>query len=339
MPFNADLKNIEIHNHLDGSVRPQTIWELSQKKKVNLNFTTFDEFHQTLLPKQPYTLTNYLKGYDLIVPVIAGDKEALARISTECVEDCATRGKLFYVELRFAPHLLTGPGLDAEAVTKTVLDAVNRAGKQNGLEVRLILCMMRHKPDTANDIVQLAVNFKPHGVVGVDLAGDDRGWKGTSPKIIEAFQSAKKLGIHRTVHAGENGPAEAVIEAIEEMHAERIGHGYHILDKPELYEIVRQRNVHFEVCPTSSLRTGAVTLTNGRKHPVVQFAEDKIPFSINTDGHTMTESWVPQELEFCVKKLGLSSQAVKQSKYNLKDGIFLDGEEKTEIINHLLQVA
>ena len=128
------------------------------------------------------------------------------------------------------------------------------------------------------------------------------------------FEEAKRLGIHRTVHAGEVGPAENVRVALDDLHAERIGHGYRVLDDPEVYRRCLQENVHIEVCPSSSIVTKAVdaSVATSNRHPILQFVKDEANFSINTDDPTITFTGLSDEIDL-VKSWGLSDRSRRQS--------------------------
>ncbi|GAA53875.1 adenosine deaminase [Clonorchis sinensis] len=291
MNFGAGQKGIDLHLHLYGAVRPRTLFELAHSRNIPIPYTTPEELEQALLPTKPYKLANFLKGFYLLLPILAGDKEAIARITSECIEDCARLGGLCYVELRFSPCFFAGPNLNVDAVMQTIVET-----------------------------------------------SDDSTWDtvGMPVEIVTVFEKAKELGIHRTVHAGENSPAEAVLEAVEKLHAERIGHGYAIVNNPEIYEMVLKKRIHLETCPTCSWLTGAVNSILLENHPICQFAADGIDFSINTDAPRMVNKWIGEELKFCQETLGLTETELEQCKRNAAKAAFLETEEaKQALLNHL----
>ncbi|KAF8567483.1 hypothetical protein P879_07912 [Paragonimus westermani] len=339
MELDTNLKNVELHLHLDGAVRPQTLFELARKRQIVIPYSTVEELKQALLPAPPYSLKNFLKGFPILLELVAGDREAIARITTECVEDCATRSGLCYVELRFSPHLLAGSKLSPDDVVVTVLDTSKQAGDQHGVQVRLILCILRSRPDTADSVLELAVKYKRKGVVAIDLSGDDSVWleDGIPIEVVNVFERAKALGIHRTVHAGENSPADAVLEAIERLHAERIGHGYSIVNNLKVFDFVRKNRIHLEVCPSSSWLTGAVIPGMAGSHPICRFAADGFNFSVNTDAPLMTSKWLFDEFTFCMTSLGLTGADLRRSRVNAAGAAFLDDEQQREtLLRHVL---
>ncbi|KAF7261854.1 hypothetical protein EG68_00809 [Paragonimus skrjabini miyazakii] len=339
MYLNNDLKGIELHLHLDGAIRPTTLFEIAKLRDPAHKCANVDEFMHLLRPKSPYSLGKFLESFKYVLPIVAGDKEALTRMTLECIEDCAIKSGLCYVELRFAPYCLCGPSLDPEAVVLTVLAAIKRASRVYGLEARLILCIIREMPETADAVVQLAVKYQGQGVVGIDIAGDDSLWnpEGISNEIVKAYALAERYNVHRTAHAGENSPAAAVHEAVYTLRAERIGHGYNVVHNPSLYSLVKRTNVHFEVCPSSSIVTGAVHPDSLDQHPVHQFHLDGLSYSLNTDDPLITGKWIAEELEFCTNQLGLPLGAIHQSKLHAVKAAFLDTEEeRAMLLKHIL---
>lgn len=159
----------------------------------------------------------------------------------------------------------------------------------------MFLCILPPYSEFAND-----------GVVGIDLAGDEPVWQGPAMEgHVIAYEEAKRLNIHRTVHAGEGGPAANVKIALDTLHAERIGHGYHVIQDAELYQRIVKEKIHLEVCPTSSILTGAVKPCF-KTHPLRRFVEDGVNFSINSDDPLVCQTRVDLEQGVAFDKIGLS---------------------------------
>ncbi|KAH9278874.1 Adenosine deaminase [Echinococcus granulosus] len=343
MRFNENRWEVELHIHLDGAFRPSTVYRYAEKKGIHVPGSNAEEFTSRLAITQPNSLSSFLQTFDYIISPIAGDKEAINQITLDFVEDCVTRGGHCYVEPRFSPHILTGGKLSAEEVTKTVLDALERGGANHDLQWRAILCMMRGNPEWSDDVVAIAKKFQPYGVVAVDVAGDDKPCDGTNtdPRIKEAFKKAKAGGLHCIAHAGENGPAASVTEAVHEMFAERIGHGYHILDDPAVYKDVRERNIHFEasfspsnVCPLSSKLTGSVH-GEWSSHPITRFEADKVNYSISTDDPTVTGQWMQAEKRMLAMQMVLEGEQFHMANLRAAEACFLGAEDKAALVQHL----
>lgn len=235
-----------------------------------------------------------------------GDLNAIERIAYELCED-QSADQVLYFEARYSPHLLSNtakhysnlnplPLDDPNAVTpRDVVLAVNRgfekACSRFDIQASSILCIITGMPGWGSEVVDLANELKSvANVVGIDIAGNEGAF---SEEDEHAFQRAKELGIHRTVHAGEMGPAVNVKNAVQKLHAERIGHGYHVINDKNIYDMCKARRIHFEACPYSSYLSGSVK--KSQKHPILTFAEDDVNFSINKDDATVTQSTLSDE--------------------------------------------
>lgn len=332
---------VELHIHLDGAVRLQTIWELSQQKGIHLT-STLNELQDICVTKNPSTLENFLKPIAFYLPVIRGDPDAIERIAYEFCEDAA-KEQLCYVELRYSPHLLSSTaGCEVSPHSSTVspsdvVQYVNRGISKGcgafGVKIRSILTGIRGRVGWMEDVVKLANEFRYQGVVGIDVAGEHQSLTDTTAEEAAAFKLAASMGLHRTVHAGESGPAEQVKFALEELMAERIGHGYHVVDNPELYRECVKSRVHFEACPYSSLMTGSVGGSYS-KHPIVRFAEDDANFSINRDDPTLIQKTLRDDYQL-LRDFGMTEAHLVKANFNAARSSFLPGDEKRELINHL----
>ncbi|GFS59258.1 adenosine deaminase [Nephila pilipes] len=150
------------------------------------------------------------------------------------------------------------------------------------------------------------------------------------------MQGASAAGLHRTVHAGEAGPAKNVYIALAELFAERIGHGYHVVDDPDIYAECLERGTHFEACPYSSVLTGSVPLSD-IKHPIVRFAEDNANFSISRDDPTIIQKTLDQEYEF-LRGFGLKEVHLIRANFNAARCCFLPEDEKQLLMQKLIEV-
>ncbi|XP_015910057.2 adenosine deaminase [Parasteatoda tepidariorum] len=331
---------VELHAHLEGSVRCETIWEIAEKKGFSLKCNTLEEFFHVCSIRSPSSLEQFLLAFAHFVPVIVGDVEAIERVAYEFCEDLADQN-VIYSEVRYCPHLLCSSleneisgQLTPRDVVMCVNKGLNRGAAKFKLSVRSILCCFRPNPEWSQEILDLCQEFKSHGVVGIDVAGDEA--KGLADKeIIRVFKLAESLGIHRTAHAGEAGPSSNVQTALEEMKAERIGHGYHVVDDPDLYKRCLNDRVHFETCPYSSCLTGSVPLS-ATKHPIVRFAEDGANFSISRDDPTVIQKTLDQEYEF-LRGFGLKDVHFTRANFNAARACFLPEDEKKELLMKLAE--
>ncbi|GIY09182.1 adenosine deaminase [Caerostris darwini] len=322
---------VELHVHLDGAARPETLWEIAQSKGIDLG-NSLEDFRSACTTKQPLDLCNFLAPFGLFLPVIAGDAKALERIAFEFCEDAALQHVL-YTEARYSPHLLSSSTLTPSQVVESINRGLAEGAARFGVTVRTLLCCIRGKPGWSKEIVQLCDQFRNKGVVGIDIAGDTQAVVDTSKEDVEAFQLARELGIHRTVHAGEDGPAEQVRFALNHLHAERIGHGYHLVDDDALYQQCLKLDLHFETCPISSFLTGSAT-NKYKKHPIARFAEDGANFSVSRDDPTIIQKGLHEDYAL-LKDMGLTEVHLVRANFNAARSSFLPEDEKKLLLQEL----
>jgi len=335
------LSRVELHIHLDGSLRMSTIWEISKAKGLPLpGDGSLEALTAHVEMASPADLTDFLSGFQYTAPALTGDMAAIERIAVEFCEDAAYNG-LLYVESRFCPNFLVGDSgsLSSDDVVEAVLRGFKRGEEEFGVVARVILCCIRGLPQFSEDVLRLCVKYKEKGVVGMDIAGDEEGLDPKDadmfePSTYKVFEEAKKLGVNRTVHAGEVGPAKCVEQALDRLHAQRIGHGYRVLSDEALYARCLKERVHFETCPTSSILTGAQPL-NIFYHAICRFADDGANFSINTDDPMVTGTWTEQEYKL-VGSWGLEEAQLVKCNINAMKASFLPEGEKELMVKRLL---
>ncbi|OXB54960.1 hypothetical protein ASZ78_006124 [Callipepla squamata] len=322
---------VELHLHLDGAIRPETILHFGKKRGVPLPGSTVDDLMKHVSYKTPLSLKLFLEKFNHYMPAIAGDREAVRRIAYELVETKAKEG-IVYMEVRYSPHLLANcrvepiPWGQAEGdlTPDEVVNLVNQ-GLQDGerdfhIKARSILCCMRHMPSWSLEVVELCKKYQNNTVVAVDLAGDEL--LKTSSDHKEAYEEAERCGIHRTVHAGEAGPAAMVKEAVYLLKAERIGHGYHVLEDPELYRELLRTKMHFEVRPFLQSR---------------RFKKDQANYSINTDDPLIFSSSIDKDYSIVKEYMDFTEEDFKRVNINAAQSSFLPEKEKQELLNTLYE--
>ncbi|KAL5013266.1 hypothetical protein ScPMuIL_007536 [Solemya velum] len=339
---------IELHVHLDGAIRPQTVLELARKRGQHLETSNVEDLKADIVLTKPSSLRKLLHSFKVFMPVVAGDRDAVKRIAYEFCEDCA-KENIRYVEVRYSPHFLSNtqpmsefdiaPGdFSPRDVVETVNESLKQGQKDFDIKVNSILCCITHRPEWSLEVAQLCKEYKADGVVAIDIAGEDFE-PGKDPKEClhkQAFTEAYKSGIHRTVHAGECGPSAGVKEALDHMYAERIGHGYHVLEDPELYERVLRDKIHLETCPISSIRTKACP-EDIKKHPLLKFVKDACNYSINTDDPIILDNNLTDDYETALD-MGLTEDQVITGIFNAARSSFASAEDKKQILSDLVRV-
>src|ERR1700744_5138895 len=239
------LPKIELHCHLDASVRVSTVAELG--RKIGLDLPTPLE-PALIAPECCIDLADYLVRIDLALEVMQ-QREHLVRIGREVVEDLAGDGAI-YGEIRFAPQLHLRNGLNMHEVLNAVHEGLKQGEQQTGMMTGLIVCCLRHESrERSMEIAKLAVNSQDK-VCALDLAGDEARFIGAPH--ADAFALAKREGLRRTVHAGEAAGAESIREALDLLGAERSGHGVRITESDELQKRAKAARLPLEMCPLSN---------------------------------------------------------------------------------------
>ncbi|KAM8946093.1 adenosine deaminase [Pelodytes ibericus] len=338
---------VELHVHLDGSIKPETILHFAKKRQIKLPGDTVEELLKHVSYNKPTSLTEFLSRFNFYMPAIAGDREAIKRIAYEFVEMKAKEG-VIYVEVRYSPHFLANSKVDpipwgqkeGDLTPDNVVDLVNQGLREGekafNIKARSILCCMRHMPNWSAEVVELCKRYKNDTVVAIDLAGDESLNCEAYPGHRTAYEEAAKCGVHRTVHAGEVGPPKIIKEAIDVLKAERIGHGYHVLEDPVLYKDLLAKNMHFETCPWSSYLTGAVN-PDFTKHPVQQFKKDNANYSLNTDDPLIFGSTLDVDYSIVAKHMDFTEEEFKRVNINAAKSSFLPEKEKRELLYKLYE--
>ncbi|XP_074144615.1 adenosine deaminase [Sminthopsis crassicaudata] len=340
-----DKPKVELHVHLDGAIKPETILFYGKKRGIPLPADTVEELRNIIGMDHPLSLPEFLKKFEYYMPAIAGDREAIKRVAYEFVEMKAKEG-VVYVEVRYSPHLLANSKVEpipwnqaeGDLTPDEVVSLVNQ-GLQEGerdfhVKVRSILCCMRHMPNWSPEVVELCKKYRHQTVVAMDLAGDETIEDSSLfPGHVEAYKEAVKSGIHRTVHAGEVGPPSVVQQAVDVLHAERIGHGYHTLEDATLYNNLLGKNMHFEVCPWSSYLTGA--WKEGTEHAVIRFKNDKANYSLNTDDPLIFKSTIDTDYRMVKMQMNFTEEEFIRLNINAAKSSFLPNNEKEELLAQL----
>lgn len=329
--FGSRRRNkVELHVHMDGAVRLDTFRDVAQRRGIELPTRTPEGLARLVrVPHDCRDLTTFLKTFHFFIPIIQ-DPDAVERIAYEHCEDQARQGVLYF-ETRFSPHIFSREGFSPAEATERALAGLKRGGEDFDVGVRAILCCMRHEPAWSEEVVDLAIKHRNDGVCGIDLAGDE-----THFGAIEhaaAFQRAREHGLHRTVHAGEAGPAQNIREALHLLHAERIGHGYALVQDERLYKWVQDEDIPLECCITSSLQTGAVKSLD--THPVRRFAADRLNISLSTDDPSVSGIDLEHEHRLAFGDLGFSAAELTYMTFNAARTAFLPEDEKARLLARL----
>ena len=324
------LPKVELHRHLEGSLRLETLVEIARTYHLDLpsyDFETLRPYVQVMKGDSP-NFVAYLEKFKLLRRFYVSP-DLIARIVSECIADAAA-DNIKYLELRFNPVALSKlRGFALEQVVLWVAEAAEQAQREHNIKVRLIVQVGRDESiSTARHIAEIAVAARHKGVVGLDLAGDELTYPATP--FIEVFRWAKSQGLHITIHAGEVGPAANIREAVEQIGAERIGHGIRAAEDPALMRLLAERGITLEMCPTSNLHTGAVATLS--EHPLRHYLEQDVCVTINTDDPGISNVSLTDEYMLAVQHMGIDLQMIHQTILHAATASFLPESERHELV-------
>lgn len=321
------LPKAELHCHLDGSVRPETLIDLARQQGVSLPRGDATALRDYMTVTDARSLEDYLARFDVTLSVLQR-ADALERVAYELAEDAHREGVL-YIEVRFSPILNARGGLAPHEVVEAVVRGLGRAERDCGIIARVIVTAMRTMPvKTSLELARLAVAYRRHGVAGFDLAGGELG--NPASRHAAAFEYARGHDMACTCHAGEGDGAASVRQAIHECGAHRIGHGTRLFEDPSLVEYVNDRRIPIEICLTSNVQTRAAQ--SYARHPARQYFDAGLNVVFNTDNRLMSATTLTDEYAHAAEHLGFSFEELSRVAMNGFESAFLPWTERETLI-------
>jgi adenosine deaminase len=284
------LPKAELHCHLDGSLRPDTMLELAREYRQPMPADDPDALRERMIAKDTHNLEEYLELFAITLSVMQ-HAEAIERIAYELAED-ASRDGVRYLETRYAPVLHNREGLSLDETVEAAARGLAQAQRDHDIVARIIVCGLRHlDPAVSLDLAKLAVAHRERGVVAFDLAGGERGHPARAH--AEAFAYAREHDLAVTVHAGEGDGADSVRQAVHACGAHRLGHATRLIEDESLTRYVNDRRIALEVCLTSNVQTHAAE--SFEAHPVRDYFDRGMNVVLNTDGRLMSGTTLTDE--------------------------------------------
>lgn len=310
-----NMKKIELHLHLDGSL------DIDYAKKLVGRDVTLE-----MVSRNDQSLKEYLKKFDLPGEVFT-EYDDIVQFSYLLGKSLEKDG-VIYAEIRFCP-LFHDKMISVDRVITGIREGLAKVPE---VKINLIFCMMRHFSLEENlKIVKLAQKYYGNGCCGLDLAGDEAGFKTADFKDL--FAIVKETGIPFTIHAGEADGAESVKAALN-FGAKRIGHGFRSIEDKEIVDELIKNNVVLEICPKSNLDTRGVESIE--KHPLKELDEAGVLITINTDNRTVSETSLEYEYDLLKKAFGYTEEDFQRFNLNAIEAAFISDREKEELRKKLL---
>lgn len=311
-----ELPKIELHCHLDGSLSREFIEARTGRAVARRELSVAQDCG---------SLAEYLEKFDLPCACIQ-DEEGLAGAGYDVLRTMS-REQVCYAEIRFAPLLSVTEEMNTEQVIAALLRGLEKGKQEFGVEYNVITCAMRHHSEEQNyEMIKTARQFLGKGVCAADLAGAEAQYPMT--EFMELFRKVKDLGMPFTIHAGECGSVQNIVDAVH-AGAGRIGHGIAMRGNPDIQRLVREAGVGVEMCPISNLQTKAVA--GPSDYPLREFLDAGILVTINTDNRTVSDTSLSKELEFIQENYGIRDEEIPGLMQNAMEASFADDDTRERI--------
>lgn len=330
-PLNKYLSmpKVELHRHLEGSLRLATMLDIAHSHGVTVPISMLNLSGLVQIQDEdPLTFTNFLEKFKTL-RLFYRSPDVIHRVTREAVEDAA-KDNCRYLELRFTPVALSrAEGFPLHDVMDWVITSAQESAKKNKIKVGLIASVNRHESaDLAEQVAWLAAEHMKNGMVGMDLAGNEAEFK--SEPFYGIFKEAKQAGLRITIHAGEWGPALNVKEAIEELGAERIGHGVRVMEDESAVELAKERQTAFEVCVTSNYQSGVVpALTD---HPLPRMINAGLNVTVNTDDPSVSRITLAHEYQHVCEDLNIPLDTLKERVIAAAQASFMPDADREKLV-------
>ena len=318
---------IDLHRHLDGSIRLETVIELAQEQGIELPAYDVQGLRpHVVVEGRAASLMDFIGRFRYLTAILH-DLDACRRVAYENVEDARNEG-IDYIELRFSPWFMGETHeLDPAGVVEAVADGIRAAERDTGVRAQMIGIMSRtYDTETCHRELDALLSHRDH-LVAIDLAGDEL--KFPAALFAEHFRRARDAGLQATVHAGEVDGPQSVWAAIRELGATRIGHGIHSLRDPAPVEYLREEGIGLELAITSNIHVGVVD--HYAEHPARDILGQGILANLNTDDPAISGIDLRHEFEVAAPRAGLSAAQARQAQANGLKMAFLSKEEKQRI--------
>jgi adenosine deaminase len=330
--FYKNLPKVELHRHLEGSLRLKTMQEVARAHGISVPVSTGPLSNLVRVQtSEPTTYQNFLTKFDTL-RMFYRSPEVIHRVTREAVEDAAN-DRVGHLELRFAPVALSrAERFPMGQVMDWVCESAHKAGKEFGVRVILIASVNRHESvELAEQVAWLAAARIESGILGLDLAGNEANYSGLP--FLGIFKEAQQAGLKLTVHAGEWAGAANVHEALETFNAERIGHGGRIMENPNTVAMARERGTAFEVCVTSNCQTGAVQSI--QEHPIIKMLNAGLNVTLCSDDPSISQITLSDEYKLASEDLGMGQNTLNQRILAAARASFLPEAERELLVAQL----
>jgi len=324
-----ELPKTDLHCHLDGSLRLNTIIDIAKKENIDIPSRDPEVLKKHVsVGMNCESLVDYLRAFEITTAVLQSP-ESLYRAAFELAEDSAEEN-VRYLEVRYSPILHMHKGLKLTEIIDSVLDGLQAAEKKYNILTGVLVCGLRQtSPDMTLRLAELAVAYKNKGVVGFDLAGEEIDFPAKHHK--EAFYLILNNNINCTVHAGEAYGPESIHQALHYLGAHRIGHGTRLKENGDLLNYVNDHRIPLEICLTSNIQTNASATYE--THPLKFYYDYGLRVTLNTDNRLMSDTTMTEELYLAAKYFNFDLNDIKDIILSGFKSAFMPNRTKALLLN------
>lgn len=325
------LPKVELHCHLDGSIRISTMIDLAQKENISLPSMDEEELTKMIvIGKNRGTLEDYLKRFDYTLSVMQ-TPSSLKRTSYELIED-VSKENVKYIEIRYSPILHTKQGMTISESVEAVREGLKQGEKDFGVQSGIIVCGIRNiSPAVSLKLADLTVQYKNKGVVGFDLAGAEENFPAKDHK--EAFYMILNHNINATIHAGEAFGPRSIHQAIHYCGAHRIGHGTRLKEDKDLMQYVNDHRIPLEICLTSNWQTRSIRSL--KYHPIKYYYDQGIRVTLNTDNRLMSGTTLTDEFKLANSLFGFSLHDFREFTVMAAKSAFMPHKNRVQLLHDI----
>ena len=322
------LPKVELHCHLDGSLRVSSILDQAKIDNIKLPFKNYDDLTAYFkIGENRGSLEDYIKRFDITLCVMQTPK-ALSRFAYELIED-VSKENVRYIEVRYSPILHTKKGMALEEALESVRKGLKRGEKDFGVKSGIIVCGIRHiSPEASLKLADLAVRYKNRGVVGFDLAGSEENFPAKEHR--EAFYLIRNNNVNATIHAGEAYGPSSIHQAIHQCGANRIGHGTRLKEDKNLMDYVIDHRITLEICLTSNWQTRSVSSLH--YHPLKYYYQKGMRVTLNTDNRLISDTTLTEEFFLAHRLYQFSLKDFRKITIIAMKSAFIRHQDRVEMI-------
>jgi adenosine deaminase len=329
--FYTALPKVELHRHLEGSVRFDTLVEVGHSHGLKVMETSDLRPLVQVIEGEPNTFENFLSKFATL-RLFYRSPDVIKRITREAIEDAAA-DNIRYLELRFTPVALSKvKNFPLSEVMDWVIEGAQKGERELGVKTRLIASVNRHESlGLAEEVIGLAIERKEKGIVGIDLAGSEATAMATP--FIGLFREARESGLHITVHAGEWGGPDNVYEAISKFQTKRVGHGIRVMEDEKIIALAREQGTIFEVCITSNYQSGVTPVLSD--HPLPRMLSAGLNVTLNSDDPSISQISLGDDYRQANEVLGIPLSVLRDQTIAAAKASFLPEDERVGLTQTL----